>query len=89
MILFFVLAILIIGLSLLAKLFGGVRNVWNIVTGKGVTNNTSGSNNTYYQTEEQQSATSENQGDRPHSRGVFKDDEGTYVDFEEVKEDKD
>jgi len=91
LILFVILFILVMGLSLLARLVGGVRNLWNIFTGKGINwgdrqrsntrNSTNNSNTTY-----EESTTSSNQGDRPHSKGVFGDDEGTYVEFEEVKE---
>lgn len=92
LLLFGILMILFFGLSLLARLVGGVKNLWNIFTGKGLNQGnrgysrsnsgtyTSGNNNSG-----QQSGTSTDQGHRPHSKGVFADDEGTYVDFEEIK----
>lgn len=93
LLLFAVLFILVLGLNFLAKLVGGIRNLWNILTGKGFSSNNSRQNTGYYERETSSSSnsntsnshTSSDQGHRPHSKGVFGDDEGTYVDFEEIK----
>lgn len=89
LLLFAVLFILILGINLLARFVGGINNLWNIITGQGVSsdNRNRGRNGyTYQQKQSHQSSTSStDQGHRPHSKGVFGDDEGTYVDFEEVK----
>lgn len=89
---FAVFFVFILGLNVLARLLGGVRNLWNLFT-KGTINSNSGKfGNGFsnaqkgYGTNQNHSTTSDNQGDRPHSKGVFGDDEGTYVDFEEIKE---
>lgn len=89
--LFITLFILVLGINLIARLVGGLRNLWNIIMGKGFASNTRSQrrqNTTYtYNTQSQgQYGAAEDQGHRPHSKGVFGDDEGTYVDFEEIKE---
>lgn len=82
---------LFMGLALLSRMFGGVKNMWNFFTGKGrSTTNSKRSGKQYhsdgvYTETNQQSNKSADQGHRPHSSGVFKEDEGTYVDFEEIK----
>lgn len=95
MLLFAVLFILIMGINLLARLFGGIGNLWNFITGNRKASwNSRGNRQRGYTSSGSSSSGSEsytggasaNQADRPHSKGVFRDDEGTYVDFEEVKD---
>lgn len=95
LLLFAVIFVAVVGLILFARLMGGIRNLWNLITGQGKKANHNG-NNSYYtngggyydkgSNSNQHSGTSANQGNRPHSKGVFSDDEGTYVDFEEIKD---
>lgn len=93
LILFVLLFVVVLGLNILARIFGGVRNLWDFLTGnrsnsyqqggRGFSSNahSSGSN-----AGGNKSSASTNQSNRPHSKGVFADDEGTYVDFEEIVE---
>lgn len=91
MLLVAVFVVLMFGISILSNLFGGIRNLWNLVTGKNINAGSYGKKNQQYQSDgiysddSTKSAQSADQGHRPHSGGVFKDDEGTYVDFEEIK----
>ena len=91
--LFVVGFMLFMGLALLSRMLGGVRNLWNLFTGKGYSSSKRRqTSNKQYHSEGiftdngKQSTRSEDQGHRPHSSGVFKEDEGTYVDFEEIKD---
>ena len=94
-ILFAVSFILLLGFSLLIRLFGGIRKVWDTLTGvnnmrkaySGASSRSdNGSSSSYGNTSNMHGRSSE-QGNRPRSGGqVFGDDEGTYVEFEEVKE---
>lgn len=78
--------IFVLGMSTLVRIFGGIGNLWNFFTGR---KRKPSSNNYYSQTNggsnSQTRNASANQSNRPHSTGVFGDDEGTYVDFEEIK----
>lgn len=88
MILFALLFIVVLGINILVRLVGGIRNLWNIITGNPRSRQNGGFSAGYSNTREstEYESTSTNQQNRPHSKGVFADDEGTYVDFEEVKE---
>lgn len=105
LILFVLLFVLFLGINLLARLVGGVRNLWRMLTGggfeqpnnrytnsgsnsygqQGSYNQTGGYNQQGAESYGQTTGQSADQGHRPHSKGVFADDEGTYVDFEEIK----
>lgn len=111
LILFVLLFVLFLGINLLARLVGGVRNLWRMLTGGGFgqpdNRFSRGGSNSYGQqggysqqgsygqaggynqqgseSYGQTTGQSADQGHRPHSKGVFADDEGTYVDFEEIK----
>lgn len=92
-ILFFVFIILIIGLSLLARIIGTV-----IKAGKRMTGTDRTSSSTYERpqtdtdsdTEYAQTASSSDNYRRKSSRGprkkIFDADEGEYIEFEEIKE---
>lgn len=90
MLLVAVFVVLMFGISILANLFGGIRNLWNFFTGKNTNAGSYRKKNQQYQSDgiysddSTKSTQSADQGHRPHSGGVFKDDEGTYVDFEEI-----
>ena len=89
-ILFFIFFIFILGINLIASFVGGLRELWNILTGRSSTDynrdlysssrgNARGSNSS-------QNGDMSGQSSYSGSGKVFADDEGTYVDFEEVKE---
>jgi hypothetical protein len=93
-IIFFLL--LTFALRIVSTLVGGLTNLWNIITGKGINaqqsrsshaygNNTT--NSTAYSTNQYSSNNHSNASASHHQHGekVFKADEGEYVDFEEIK----
>ena len=84
-----ILIIAVMGISLLARLFGGLSNLWRVVTGGNRGTQQSAyrrpGNNTNNGSNAKANSNTANQGARPRSNGkVFSDDEGTYVDFEEI-----
>ena len=86
LLLFSVLFLLGIGLAFMANLFGGIGNLLRFFTGnRRTTNADRRKHDTQSNSSNFTGDTSCNQSNRPHSDGVFADDEGTYVDFEEIK----
>lgn len=91
-ILFFVFIILIIGLSLLAKIIGTVIKAGKRMTGTDHTSSTheKPQTDTDSDTEYAQTFSSSDNYRRKPSRNprkkIFDDDEGEYIDFEEIKE---
>ena len=101
-ILFVLFFLLMLGVSFIARLISGLRDMWHSMTGSDMSDGysrgqssarsydySSGQSSAQgyeYSSESSRQDASSYQGDRPHSQGVFADDEGTYVDFEEVKE---
>lgn len=78
-------------ISLLSNLFGGLSNLWYLITGKKVGSNKkraayNNSSNSNYSNSS--SANSSNSGQtHSHKREkVFTADEGEYVNFEEIKD---
>ena len=82
-ILFFVaLAVLVIGLVIVSRIVKGIFNVGRKMTGKDFTGNRR-------EDFRQDNTRSSGTGTRTHSpkkKKVFDDDEGEYVDFEEIKD---
>jgi len=81
-------------LSVLSKLFGGIENLWYILTGKKVRSKASygGSSKTYsssnsYSSSSTNNASQSSSGASNHKKDgkVFTADEGEYIAFEEIK----
>lgn len=78
-ILFFVaLAVLVIGLVIVSRIVKGIFNVGRKMTGKDFTGNRREDNT--------RSSGTETRTHSPRKKKVFDDDEGEYVDFEEIKD---
>lgn len=88
--LFIVLFILVIGVSLLSRFFGGLGNLWKAFTGRSFSHNSAKSQSSgNFNNNTSGSRTN----DRNHSYGnpssggkIFGNDEGVYIDFEEVRD---
>ena len=89
-ILFFIIAfafllVFVIGMSILSALFGGISNILNLLRlGKSTARNRQQRGNT--QSRESYTESTAGSGSFAASNGkIFSADEGTYVDFEEIK----
>ena len=82
-ILFFVaLAVLVIGLVIVSRIAKGIFNVGRKMTGKDFT----GNRREDFRQENTRSSGTETRTHSPRKKKVFDDDEGEYVDFEEIKD---
>lgn len=85
---FIVLAVLIVGLLLALKLVNSFFNLGKRMTGQGGSKNDQ--RNTYQKNEEysqQTSSSNHRQSQQPTEKHkVFDDDEGEYIEFEEIKD---
>lgn len=77
---FLVLIVLVFGLIIVLKIVGTVRRVSRRMKG---TDNTSSSDYSYAREQESENVSSSASSSR---KKVFSDDEGEYVDFEEIKD---
>ena len=81
LILFLAFFVFLLGINILAGIVSGLREFWNMLTGGSSysydNNGSSDSTDGIY---------NRNNRSQNDSGQVFADDEGTYVDFEEVKE---
>lgn len=90
LILFLAFFVFLLGINILAGIVGGLREFWNMLTGGSSysydNNGSSDSTDGIYNRNNRSQNDTVSRGGSSDSGQVFADDEGTYVDFEEVKE---